>query len=255
MSKKPEKPDEDAGEIYDFLPHPLAETYPLMEGDEFEALVKDIEDNDLIEPITLHEGKILDGRNRYNACRRISHKFGKFDFKNLPDGKDPLLFVISKNSARRHLTTEQKRDVIAKLLLQRPNASSRLIASIARVSHHTVEDVRQKLGGEPEAPTKPAPTENSTGQSAQLLGMPKRDGKDGKQHPAGAPRGPSKTKPLKTIKEKLPLITDEASQKEIFDLLFVQVGEKKIRKWTQLKEDEADSQPKPSPEANVSPPN
>jgi hypothetical protein len=85
--------------------------------------------------------------------------------------------------------------------------------------------------------------------------MPKRDGKDGKQHPAGAPRGPSKTKPLKTIKEKLPLITDEASQKEIFDLLFVQVGEKKIRKWTQLKEDEADSQPKPSPEANVSPPN
>ena len=115
MSKKPstEAPTDDTGDVYDFLPHPLAEVYPLIEGEEFETLVKDIEDNGLIEAITLFEGKILDGRNRYNACRKIKgFKFGKHDFRNLPTDKekvDALSFVISKNSHRRHLTQDQKR--------------------------------------------------------------------------------------------------------------------------------------------------
>src|SRR5262245_25638302 len=143
MSKKPaDKPAEDNNDIYEYLPHPLAEVYPLIEGDEFEALVKDIEANGLIEAITLFEGKILDESNRYNACKAIKcFKFGKHDFRNLPadgDKVDPLSFVISKNSHRRHLTQEQKRDLITKLLVERPNASSRAIASIARVSHNTV---------------------------------------------------------------------------------------------------------------------
>jgi hypothetical protein len=44
--------------------HPLAAIVPLLEGEAFDALVADIGANGLFEPITLHEGAILDGRNR-----------------------------------------------------------------------------------------------------------------------------------------------------------------------------------------------
>ena len=48
--------------------HELANIFPLIQGVEFDELVKDIQWNGLQEPIILYEGKILDGRNRYNAC-------------------------------------------------------------------------------------------------------------------------------------------------------------------------------------------
>ena len=44
--------------------HPLAQLFPLMEGPAFEALVADIRANGLMNPITLCDDKLLDGRNR-----------------------------------------------------------------------------------------------------------------------------------------------------------------------------------------------
>jgi hypothetical protein len=48
--------------------HELATVFPLLEGGEYTALIDDIRRHGLLEPITLFEGKILDGRNRYRAC-------------------------------------------------------------------------------------------------------------------------------------------------------------------------------------------
>jgi len=84
----------------DDLPfHPLADVLPLIEGAEFDRLVADIREHGLLNPITVYDGKILDGRNRYRACRAagVAPRYVEFD------GKDPAAFVLSQNLARRHL--------------------------------------------------------------------------------------------------------------------------------------------------------
>lgn len=46
------------------LTHSLAQLFPLIEGAAFEALVADIRANGLMNPVTLCDDKLLDGRNR-----------------------------------------------------------------------------------------------------------------------------------------------------------------------------------------------
>jgi hypothetical protein len=51
--------------------HPLANIFPLLEGEAFEELVADIKANGLREKIDLYQGKIVDGRYRYRALQRL----------------------------------------------------------------------------------------------------------------------------------------------------------------------------------------
>lgn len=142
--------------VREYAFHPISEIFPLMEGEDFEKLKSDIASNGQREPVWLYEGKILDGRNRYLACKQLNREVET----RLYEGSDPRGFVISMNIHRRHLTAEQKRGLIAELLRAAPQASDRKIAAQANVSHRTVADVRQ-----------------ATGQSVQL---PAREGRDGK---------------------------------------------------------------------------
>jgi site-specific DNA-methyltransferase (adenine-specific) len=48
--------------------HPAADAWPMMDDKRFAQLRDDIKKNDQEEPITLCDGMILDGRNRYRAC-------------------------------------------------------------------------------------------------------------------------------------------------------------------------------------------
>jgi hypothetical protein len=54
--------------IADLEFHPLANIFPLIDGEDFAALVADVKTHSLRESVVEHEVKILDGRNRYRAC-------------------------------------------------------------------------------------------------------------------------------------------------------------------------------------------
>lgn len=85
--------------------HDVANIFPMMGDDDYSNLVVDIEANGLREPIWLHQGKIIDGRNRYRACQQLDIEpvFREWD------GHGSLVaFVVSLNLQRRHLTSSQK---------------------------------------------------------------------------------------------------------------------------------------------------
>ena len=116
--------------------HPYADIFPLLEGEEFTKLVASIKASGLVHPIVLYEGRILDGRNRWNACKAagVAPRFREFD--SAADG-DPLEFVVVTNLHRRHLTPSQCAMVGADLATMRQGARTDLgqpSASLPEVS-------------------------------------------------------------------------------------------------------------------------
>lgn len=86
--------------------HPIANVFPLIEGDGYRSLVEDIRKHGLLEPVTLYEGKILDGRNRYRACMEAGAAVRSQDWQG--EGGSPAEFVWSKNAERRQLSASQR---------------------------------------------------------------------------------------------------------------------------------------------------
>jgi ParB family chromosome partitioning protein len=93
--------------------HPVAEIFPLMQGDAYNQLVADISANGLREPIWLYQKKIIDGRNRFRACTAamVEPTYREYDGKP----EELVNFVLSLNLHRRHLSESQRAMVAAKI--------------------------------------------------------------------------------------------------------------------------------------------
>jgi hypothetical protein len=165
--------------------HPAADFFPTMSEQEIETLAKDIEVNTLSHPIVIwspdhnyyelrktkrkrFEWYLLDGRNRLAALEQL----GRLDFERsgwpLIEGiftssdqlsitvigpeVDPYSYVISANIRRRHLDRDQRRELVAKLLKAKPEASNLSISKQVKVDDKTVASVRREMEGRSEIP-------------------------------------------------------------------------------------------------------
>jgi ParB-like chromosome segregation protein Spo0J len=66
--------------MIDLEPHPLAALFPPIPEEELAELGRDIALHGQLEPIVLYQGKILDGVNRYRACRRMDREPWTIEF-------------------------------------------------------------------------------------------------------------------------------------------------------------------------------
>jgi ParB-like chromosome segregation protein Spo0J len=91
-------------------PHPICRLMPLADEDELQNLTDDIRAHGLLDPIVLFEKRILDGRNRAAACEsaRVAPRYVEFEGTR----EEALMFVVSHNLKRRHLTKQAIADTL-----------------------------------------------------------------------------------------------------------------------------------------------
>ena len=96
-------------------PHPYSLIFPSMSREEYSQLSTDIAKNGLLEPITVYQGMVLDGRNRDIICHNLGITPKIVEFTGTD--QQALDFVISKNLHRRHLSASQRAMVATSFLV------------------------------------------------------------------------------------------------------------------------------------------
>jgi ParB-like chromosome segregation protein Spo0J len=172
--------------------HPFANKFPPLNNAEFKEFVADIKAHGLREPITLYQGRILDGIHRYRACLRLKIEPQFVEFEG--DDAAAHAFVLSRNVHRRHLKAKDKRKVIAALLKAMPELSDRQIAGIIKSSPTTVGTQREEM--------------EKTGDVSKL---DTRTDTNGRKQPAKKPAKPAKSGSKKTNSAR---VSAEAKQIE-----------------------------------------
>jgi len=177
--------------------HPIADLFPMIEGDEFTKFADNIEQAGLMEDIVLYEDMILDGRNRYKACCER----GVAITTTVYAGDDPVNYVLSHNLHRRHLTPSQKAMIatsalplfeaearkrqveggrLKEVVAPMPQASTKSrdqVAKLFGVSPRLVTDAKLVANTDPELAAKVRSGELYAGEAARFI----RDSKKPKQ--------------------------------------------------------------------------
>ena len=151
---------------------------PPLEKDEFDRLEKSIKEEGCREPLTLWNGTIIDGHNRYNVCSKNNIKFNTVE-KKFKDKDAVVLWMINNQLGRRNISSYDRtrlalrqEDILSKDAKEnqklslgkgvkgcqksdnlksgqtalagttKPKDTKREIAKIAKVSHDTVAKVK-----------------------------------------------------------------------------------------------------------------
>jgi site-specific DNA-methyltransferase (adenine-specific) len=161
--------------------HEVTNLFPPMGEDEFEQFKANIAVNKQSQPIWTWQGKIIDGRHRYRACKEL----GIEPWTQEWDGKGSLVaFVWSLNGTRRHLSKGQLAAVAAEILP--------LLEKEARE--------RQQAGGRRKVPQKVGEPSGgnhdgeAAGQAAKIFSTNRQYVADAKRLMEGAPELHAKVK-------------------------------------------------------------
>ena len=152
--------------------HEVANIFPLMSAEEYEALKVDIATNGLLEPVWLHpdDHSIIDGRNRHKACVDLGRdpKFRYWDKQG-----SLVSFVVSLNLKRRHLNAMQKAAVAVDILpILEAEAKQRQVEAITRGNKTRHEDPPPIVQNFEQLAKdeKPKPAPKSVDQAASVVG-------------------------------------------------------------------------------------
>ena len=147
---------------------------PSLNADEYKELKEDIAQRGVMVPIEFDEhGNILDGHHRLQICNELGIKDYPKVIRAGMTEEEKRTHARKLNMARRHLTQEQRRELICQQLRETPEKSDRQIAAGLGVSHVTVAARRNEL--------------ERTGQIDQLK---TNIGADGKERPRQVQRKP-----------------------------------------------------------------
>jgi N6-adenosine-specific RNA methylase IME4 len=128
--------------------HPVANIFPLLQGEDFEELKRDIAQNGLIQPIWLHpDGRIIDGRNRWRACLE-TNTTAHFEIWDEAKHGPLINFVLSLNLHRRHLDSSQRAVIAIEVLpILEEQARQRQLATLKQNQNTDVELFPHRVNG------------------------------------------------------------------------------------------------------------
>lgn len=116
---------------------------PSLSAEQESSLRDAIGRNGVAVPITVDQhGRILDGHNRFRIAAELGIDCPRV-VQTVADDDDALDLAVELNCARRHLTQEQVRQVVAAEIDRRPSQSDRQIGRRVGCSPTTVGTVRR----------------------------------------------------------------------------------------------------------------
>ncbi|MWA02178.1 hypothetical protein F8568_017710 [Actinomadura sp. LD22] len=121
---------------------------PPLTAEEYSALRDDIRERGVMVPVVKDQhGNTLDGHHRQQIADELGITY-RVDIVQVRDDDEARSLARMYNLARRHLTREQKRQLIADEITADPDRSDRAIARLLGCDHKTVGSVRRELRGE-----------------------------------------------------------------------------------------------------------
>ena len=93
--------------IKDLELHELVEIFPPMQIEEFEAFKLDVKARGITEPITVYNGKVIDGRHRLIAAKELNFKEIPVNIVDKLTEEEAYIKILGDNSKRRNLNPGQ----------------------------------------------------------------------------------------------------------------------------------------------------
>jgi hypothetical protein len=127
---------------------------PALSAEEYEALRADIAERGVLVPVVVDQhGRVLDGHHRQAIAAELGIDC-PVETRVVADDEAAYEVAFTLNLARRHLTREQKRILVAAEIERRPDDSDRAIGRRLGCDHKTVGSVRRGEVPHPEPMTR-----------------------------------------------------------------------------------------------------